>query len=266
MKYLIMTDLEGVCGVDSFSQTRTNDNAEKGPAMKQLALETNACIAGIKKADPTAEVTVIDGHGSGGLFPEDLVDGQYIRYRDFEHRTLREYKALFYVGQHAMEGTIDAPLHHTYSSTRIEYYRLNGIYIGEFGSFANWAGLNGVPTIFFAGDDKATLEAKMFVPEIETVATKYGKGVEAAEHRPVDEVIKEIEETAAIAVARINEIPVFARFQPPYEFEARYKVSVDPNSRPNATLIDDRTIQIKTNDYMDLPFFGNAEKIKPPRS
>ncbi|MDF2714515.1 MAG: D-aminopeptidase [Paenibacillus sp.] len=49
MKFLIMTDLEGVCGVDSFKQTRTNDNADKGPAMKQLARETNACIAGIRR-------------------------------------------------------------------------------------------------------------------------------------------------------------------------------------------------------------------------
>lgn len=259
MKYLIMTDLEGVCGVDSFSQTRTSDNAIKGPAMKQLAREVNACIAGIRHADPAAEVMVIDGHGSGGLFPEDIVDAEYVRYRNFEHDTLAQYSALFYVGQHAMEGTIDAPLRHTYSSLRVQYYRINGVNVGEFGAFANWVGLNGIPTIFFAGDDKAALEARMFVPEIETVVTKYGKGVEAAEHRPSDIVLKEIEEGAARAVGRISEIPPFTRFQPPYTFEARYYEPVKPevwNAKPNAVIIDDRTIQIHTDDYRDLPFFG----------
>lgn len=255
MKYLIMTDLEGVCGVDSFSQTRTSDNAVKGPAMKQLAREVNACIVGIRRVHPEAQVTVIDGHGSGGLFPEDLVGGEYVRYRQFQHETLPQFKALFYVGQHAMEGTIDAPLRHTFSSVSVQYYRLNGVNIGEFGAFANWAGLNGVPTIFLAGDDKATLEAKMFVPEIETVVTKYGKGVEAAVHRPSDEVLFDIEAGAARAIERLGEIPPLVRFQPPYTLEARFYKPIDQDvwtKKPNVTIIDERTVQIQGMHYRDV--------------
>ncbi len=266
MKYLIMTDLEGVCGVDSFRQTRTNDLEAKGPAMKQLARETNACIAGIRDVDPDAEVTVLDGHGSGGLFPEDIAGGVYCRYSSFDHDTLPSYRALFYVGQHAMEGTVDAPLRHTYSSRRVQYYRLNGVNIGEFGSFSNWAGLNGVPVIFLAGDDKAALEAKMFVPNIETVATKYGKGVEAAEHRPSDEVLRDIRAGAARALRRIDEIKPLTTFQSPYVFEARYYEPIDEEAwkaRPNAEVIDSRTVRIYADDYRDLPFFGkNAFKKK----
>lgn len=62
----------------------------------------------------------------------------------------------------------------------VQYYRLNGVNIGEFAAFANWSGLNGVPTIFLAGDDKAALEARMFIPKIETVVSKLGKGLEAS--------------------------------------------------------------------------------------
>ncbi|MBD2864025.1 M55 family metallopeptidase [Paenibacillus oceani] len=259
MKFLIMTDLEGICGVDSFKQTRTNDNADKGPAMKQLARETNACIAGIRRAHPNAEVTVIDGHGSGGLFPKDLEDGEYVRYEQFQHDTLSQYRSLFYVGQHAMEGTINAPLRHTFSSVRVQYYRLNGVNIGEFGAFANWAGLNGVPTIFLAGDDKATLEAQMFVPGIETVVTKYGKGLEAAVHRPSDEVLSDIEAGAARAIERLSEIPPFVEFQPPFVFEARYYKPIDLevwSKKPNITIIDERTIQLQTASYRELPFLN----------
>lgn len=257
MNYLIMTDLEGAAGVDSFRQTRTHDLAEKGAAMKQLAREVNACVEGIQAVDSNAIVDVIDGHGTGGLFPEDLIGSHYVRYSDFKHE-LKKYAALLYVGQHAMAGTIDAPLCHTYSSLRVQYYRLNDVYIGEFAAFANYAGLNGVPTIFLAGDDKAALEAQMFIPQIETSVTKYGKGIEAAEHLQPDEACRVIREGAAQAVRRLVEIPPFARFQPPYVFEARNYEPVDSAAlanMPNAYLVDERTFRIETMNYRELPFF-----------
>ncbi|GIP37842.1 hypothetical protein J31TS4_11220 [Paenibacillus sp. J31TS4] len=258
MNYLILTDLERVAGIDSFRQTRTTDNEVKGPAMKQLAREVNACAQGIRQADPLAVVDVIDGHGSGGLFPEDLADSRYIRFKEFRLESMPQYAALLFVGQHAMAGTIDAPLCHTYSSLHVQYYRLNDVFIGEFGAFANWAGLHGVPTIFLAGDDKAALEAQLFVPPIETAVTKQGKGMEAAEHLEPDEACRLIRDGAARAVRRIAEIPPFARFQPPFVFEARYYEPLKPEtirSRPNARLLDERTYRIETTDYRELPFF-----------
>ncbi|MDF2671516.1 MAG: peptidase D-aminopeptidase [Paenibacillus sp.] len=253
-----MTDLEGAAGVDSFSQTRTQDTTMKGPGMKQLAREVNACVEGIKAVDPEAVVDVIDGHGTGGLFPEDLIGCQYLRWSKDYRDTVSQYTALLYVGQHAMAGTIDAPLCHTYSSLSVQYYRLNDVYIGEFAAFANWCGLNGVPTILLAGDDKAALEAKMFVPQIETAVTKLGKGIEAAEHLHSDEACRIIREGAVRAMQRLGEIPPLARFQPPYVFEARNYEPIDTATlakRPNARLIDSRTYRIETSDYRELPFF-----------
>jgi D-amino peptidase len=253
-----MTDLEGAAGVDSFKQTRTIDPAEKGSGMKQLAREVNACVEGIKQVDAEAEVDVIDGHGTGGLFPDDLAGSNYLLYKDFQHDWSR-YTALLYVGQHAMAGTIDAPLCHTYSSLSVQYYRLNDVYIGEFAAFANYAGLNGVPTIFLAGDDKAALEAQMFVPQIETAVTKFGKGLEAAEHLSSDEACRSIREGAKRAVQRLAEIPPFNRFQAPFIFEARNYEPFDRDAllarKPNANIIDDRTYRLETSDYRQLPFF-----------
>lgn len=256
MKYVIMTDLEGVAGVDRFRQTRTSDVAEKGDAMKQLARETNACIAGIRDVDSLAEATVIDGHGTGGLLPEDLTGGEYVRYRSFNHEALPSYAGLFFVGQHAMAGTIDAPLCHTYSSLRVQYYRLNDVFIGEFAAFAHWAGLHGVPAVFLAGDDKAALEAQMFVPEIETAVTKRGRGLEAALHLPSDAACAAIREAAARAVRRLGDIPAFTRFQPPYRFEARHYEPLASSGIPaNGRPIDERTYRIETTNFRELPFF-----------
>lgn len=261
MKFFILTDLEGVVGVDRFAQTRTRDLTMKAPGMKQLAREVNACTEGIRSVYPDAVVDVLDGHGSGGLFREDVVNANYLSLKDCGKtcfQLLQEgYDALLFVGQHAMAGTINAPLNHTYSSLHVQYYRLNGVYVGEFGSRALQAGILGIPTIFLSGDDKAALEAKMFVPEIETVVTKYGKGVEAAEHLDPDEVCRMIREGAARAVKRMKEIPPFTSIQPPYVFEARYYEPLSEEfwqQRKHAVKVDDRTYRIETDDISLMPF------------
>lgn len=254
MKFFILTDIEGVAGVDSFSMTRTQDEAAKGPAMTQLAKEVNACIEGIKSVYPDADVDVWDGHGSGGLRPEDLVGGRYLR-EGRPYFQLEGYAAMLFVGQHAMAGTAFAPLCHTYSSRTVAYYRLNGIFVGEFGARALAAGRQGVPTIFLSGDDKATLEAKIFIPEIETVAVKQGKGFEAAVHLDSEEACRRVREGSARAVRRMAEIPPFTAIEPPYTLEIRYLEPVTGKRRegPNVTWIDERTVQIVTEDLKELP-------------
>lgn len=271
MRLLVITDLEGVAGVDSFHRTRTGSEKRKGPAMDQLAREVNACVDGIRSRAPEAGVEVWDGHGSGGLRPEDLSDCRYLdEGRPYFH--LQGYDAVLFVGQHAMAGTPAAPLCHTYSSLAVDYYKLNGVFVGEFACRALLAGRQGVPTIFLTGDDKATLEARQFVPEIETVATKYGTGRESARHRDPEAVEMAIREGAAAAVDRLDEIPPYTELEPPYSLEIRYyepsRISkldrvggwlrryVPPLGirlpfATDVTRIDSRTIRIETDEVLD---------------
>lgn len=259
MNFIVITDLEGVAGVDSFSQTRTKDVALKGPGMKQLGRETNACVEGIRAIDPHASVDVVDGHGTGGLFPDDLVGSRYIRlFGTSVYRLLESgrYDAMLFVGQHAMAGTVAAPLNHTYASRDVMYYRLNDVFIGEFGARALMAGLKGIPVIFLSGDDKAAAEASMFIPEIVTAVTKRGKGIEAADHLPSDQACRLIREGAAKAVERIASIPPFTGIQGPFTFEARYYRPIeDPYwlRHPTAVFLDERTVRVTTSDLSELP-------------
>lgn len=261
MKFFILTDLEGVAGCDSFSQTRTTDIVAKGPAMRQLAKEVNACVEGIKSVYPDAEVDVWDGHGTGGLFPDDLVGCRYIDMREKQRKPyhhLQGYAAMLFVGQHAMAGTVDAPLNHTYSSKEIMYYRLNDIFIGEFGARALLAGIQSVPTVFLSGDDKAALEARMFIPQIETVVTKYGKGVEAADHLDPASACRFIAEGAGRAVRRMHEIPPYRGIRAPYRFEARHYGHLNREAahfiQDKVEFVDDRTYRIEIDDLFSLPF------------
>lgn len=271
MQLLVITDLEGVVGVDSFRQTRTGREERKRTAMDQLAREVNACIEGIHSSAPDAAVDVWDGHGSGGLREGDLEDGRYLS-EGRPYFRLEGYDAMLFVGQHAMAGTPNAPLCHTYSSLAVDYYKLNGTFVGEFACRALIAGQQGVPTVFLSGDDKATLEAQQFVPEIETVATKRGTGRESAHHRDRTVVHDVIRDAAATAIDRMDEIPPYTDIEPPYSLEIRYydPANVSKIDRTagwirqhvpfvggvlpiatGVTRIDSRTIRVEAADILD---------------
>lgn len=253
MRHFLITDIEGVAGIDAFERTRTDDETQKAPAMDQLAREVNACIEGIRAADSDATIDVWDGHGSGGL-RENEVDGATYLCEGQPYYDLSGFDSLLFVGQHAMAGTAFAPLRHTYSSTNVDYYKLNGTFIGEFGCRALVAGMQDVPTIFLAGDDKACHEAEIFVPEIETVATKFGKGEQAAKHKDRDAVLEEIRAGATRAVERLTTIPPLTDFEPPYELVMRFynPVADDQTEPDNVELIDEHAIRMHGESIQDF--------------
>ena len=176
MKAYIMTDLEGVAGVQRWAQTR-----EPGPlkeqAMRLLTAEVNAAVDGVLDVAPDADIVVWDGHGNGGLDVEQLHPAARLIPRgpiSPPYYLDEGFDALYFVGQHAMAGTPDAPLSHTYSSRSIDYYKLNGVAMGEFGCRAALAGTLGIPTVFLSGDDKAVAEAQALIPALHGASVKQG--------------------------------------------------------------------------------------------
>jgi D-amino peptidase len=252
MRFFVLTDIEGVAGIDSFERTRSTDDEQKAPAMDQLGREVNACVAGIREVYPDADVDVWDGHGTGGLREGDVEDATYLG-EGRPYFDLDGYDAMLFVGQHAMAGTVDAPLRHTYSSRNIAYYRLNGTFVGEFGCRALVAGRQDVPTIFLSGDDKACHEAEMFVPDIETTQVKRGTGEESAIHMDQDEACDAVREGATRAVERVDEIPPYTGLEPPYELEVRY---YDPTSESEGYWDEDAT-HVERVDERTVRFTGD---------
>jgi D-amino peptidase len=259
LKIHVITDLEGAAMVFRFDQTRMAEaTPAKLEAMRLLTGEVNACIDGILDVDPDADVVVWDGHGSGGIVYELVHE----RARLLPHRHTpapygldETFDALFFVGQHAMAGTPAAPLAHTYSSLTVEYYKLNGRPIGEFGMRAYMAGtLFGVPTVFLSGDDKAVAEARALVPALVGVATKEGLGLESALSLAPGRARRLIREGAARAaeLARDRRIPP-VKLAPPYEWEVRVKEGQEQAlsgylKRDGARQLDERTVVITTSD------------------
>ena len=72
MKIYIGTDLEGVCGVYRFEQTREYGTPANIEARHLLMGEVNAAVAGAFDGGAT-RVVVRDGHGGAkSFFPEEL--------------------------------------------------------------------------------------------------------------------------------------------------------------------------------------------------
>ena len=225
-----------------------------------LTAETNAAIDGILDAEPECDITVMDGHGSGGLIYELLHSrAKYIMHgvRDAGYPTfgnVSSFDALMFIGQHAMAGTPAAPLCHTFSSKTIEYYKLNGKLIGEIGYIAAQFGYYDVPTIFLSGDDKACTEAKAHIPLIITAPTKEGLGVQFAMHLSAEAARHQIRGGTTEATRRINEIPPF-RIEGPCTLEIRVLEDVDIQhwlSSGKYEKVDDRTVIQRAESILDL--------------
>jgi D-amino peptidase len=152
-----------------------------------------------------------------------------------------------------MAGTANAPLCHTYSSKTIEYYKINGEFVGEFGARAMMAGTLGVPTVFIAGDDKAVAEAHQLVPEIHAATVKWGLGIESALHLSPTAARDLIRKVASEAIQDIGNIALVI-IDPPYRQEIRVKqgVSIKPYLEKGFNQIDERTVLLHSENICDL--------------
>lgn len=255
MKIFVITDLEGPALISRFNQTRDVTPEEKPRWMRLLTGEVNACIDGIRDADPEAEVIVWDGHGSGGIIEELFHrDGRLIARGPISapYGLDESFDALMFVGQHARAGT-NGVLCHTYSSRTVEYYRINGVELGEFGCRALMAGTMGVPTIFIAGDDVAVAEAQELVPNIVGAAVKQALGRELAIHLSHEAACELIRARAREAIERIGDIQPYY-FPGPYTQEIRYLegVSIQPLLDAGWEYVDPRTVRKTADDICDL--------------
>jgi len=255
MKIHIITDLEGPAMINQFSQTRDVTPEEKARSERLLTGEVNACVDGILDFDPGAEVIVWDGHGSGGI---DHM-GFHPRAKLIARGPIRPpygldetFDALMFVGQHAKMGERGV-LCHTYSSKTIEYYKINGVELGEFGCRALMAGTMGVPTVFVAGDDVAVEEAQELVPNLVGAAVKQALGRELAIHLSHQAACELIRPRAAEACRMIPEVAPYY-FPGPYTQEVRVLEGVSIQGYLNGgwQYVDQRTIRKTRDDICEL--------------
>ena len=212
MKVIIISDFEGISGVYTFRQVISEFGKPFEKARTFITEDVNAAIRGLKAAGAT-EIGVVDGHRWGNppnIIDEKIETGTTV-LRDKRERDdfVRSCVAQVLVGFHAMAGTKDGFLSHTYSSILGLALGLNGHYIGET-AWCVWKGAyHGFPTIMVTGDAAVVREAKSFFPEIEGVIVKTALSRTSARCFPPKKARSMIEDVAAYALKNL------ARFKIP---------------------------------------------------
>ena len=261
MKVILMTDLEGVAGVVSFTADSYGDAKYNETAKRLLTAEVNAAVDGFLSAGAT-DILVNDGHGPGGITFEDLhpaaklLHGRPLAPAAVRKSVVKQYDVAVMVGQHAMAGVVGGNLAHTQSSRHVDYYKLNGKPIGEIAQWVLYCGALGLPMIFLSGDDDACCEVEDLIPGIMTVETKKSLSRNSAISLSAAESRRRIGEGAARALEIHMQNPILpVVWEGPYVLEKRYfhtDTADAAAAEPGVERIDSQTVRLYSDNVLDI--------------
>lgn len=204
-KILIALDLEGVNNVKGVPyEALSKETDEWKIARRQGILEVNAAAAALFDAGAES-ITLWENHGGGhNIEPADLDERITLLDPDLTKPRMYfadDYDCICFFGYHAMEGTLGGVLAHTMSSKMVQFYKLNGKYIGEIDMDAYIAASHGLPSVFYCAGDIACAQAKRAVDGIVTVTTKHEISRNEADFRDNTELFEEIGKEIVRAVS-----------------------------------------------------------------
>ncbi|MCP4638949.1 MAG: M55 family metallopeptidase [bacterium] len=256
MRVYICTDLEGVCGVFRWEQTRDYGSAANVEARELLMGEVNAAVAGAFDAGAT-RVVVRDGHNGGKSFLPEVLDeraemimGAVSRFDDLVQEG---FDAAILLGYHAMSHVPDAVLCHTQSSVGWNNYWVNGRLAGEIAQSAIRFGAYDVPVVMVTGDDKTCAEARDWLGDgLTTVQVKRALSRVGALMLAPKKARALIREGARAAVERAGTV---APFKPEFPLTIRWQFKdslVVDQYKGSAKRIDGYTLEKVIDDAADL--------------
>jgi D-amino peptidase len=222
-RIFVVTDMEGVGGVNSWDEQTTPGQRRFEEARRLLAAEVNAAVEGALAAG-ASEVVIWDGHdGSRSLSVEDIPPGARLVQgkptpADF-YMGDGHYDGLMFIGQHAKAGA-NGLLSHS-QSRGVRDITINGRSVGEAGQAAAIAGYFKIPVIMLTGDQAACEEILTLQPTAETVAVKRLVGKGSSLSLSHAEARDRIRAAARRAVGRIREFSPWV-IQGPVEMRIEY--------------------------------------------
>jgi D-amino peptidase len=207
MRIALMTDMEGVAGVQDVRTWCVPGGRLYEKGQRLLTQEVNAAVDGFFAGGATA-VLVIDGHGAGGIDVEGLdprVDYARGWSPSYPFGLDESYDAMAWVGQHAKASTAYAQLAHT-GTMKVLDFSVNNLSVGEFGQMALCAGELGVPCIYAAGDEAFAKEAQALIPDIVVCSVKRGVCGGSGEECTTEEYERRNEGAVHVAPARARKL------------------------------------------------------------
>ena len=235
-RFLIVTDLEGVGGVNNADEQLLPGQRRYEESRRLLAGEVNAAVEGAFKGGARA-VVIWDGHDGSRSLSIDEIDrrAELIQGRPTPANYYLEdrlYEGIMFVGQHAMAGARNGVLAHSQSFS-VQNIFLNARPVGEIGQVAAIAGYFNIPVIMLAGDQAACEELLALQPKAETVAVKRLAGKGSTLSLSHAEAKARIEAAARRAVQRLSE---FSPWKIQGEVELKFEYYPESPGTPAAVL------------------------------
>jgi len=255
-KIYIHTDMEGCSGIDR-GEMVPHDSPDYRYCVERLMADVNAAVDGafLGGAD---FVTVLDSHGGGGNFDLSLLDpradNDTKENKKWWGKLDESYYGCFFIGAHAMAGTLHGFLDHTQSSESIYNYSVNGRKMGELGQWAMVSGHFNVPMLMVSGDQCGVNEAAQFFAGAETAAVKVGLSRLRAALVPLDEAEDRIRRAAKRAVQK-TERPLPFKPLLPIEITidfTRTEYCDSAVKSPSCERIGARTARKVADNYLDF--------------
>jgi D-amino peptidase len=246
MKIYISADMEGISGVTNPDFLQPHEpNYEYGRGLMEH--DVNAVIEAAWESGAT-EIIVADSHASGNnlrldrLHPSATLVAGFPRDHYMMAGLTSDFSAVFFVGYHARHG-MPGVLSHAYWFKNMT---VNGTEVGEIGFNAIYASLLGVPLALVTGDDKASEETKLIVPNAVTAIVKHALSRTSAICLSLKQSRKELIARTKEAMERINDLaplqvrlPTEVRIEFMHSGQAELASSVPGVRRiPNSTIVD----------------------------
>ena len=214
MTVFLLTDVEGLAGVDSLAQMDRETPEYKNTRML-LCDSINKAVSACVEAGAD-QVYYLDGHGGGGSVFEELIDT-----RAQKCSSMAEWVELLKsgsidcqieLGAHARAGTINGFLDHTLTSKTIFSIKVNGLEMGEPALHAAVCGKYGVPVVAVIGDEATCRQAKESVPDCFTCAVKNATERNTAVTYP--DADKKMHDTIVAAVKQYRSVSLYRVSEP----------------------------------------------------
>ena len=263
MKVYIAGDSEGsACVVGQAGEQNGYGTWQAEYIRRRATAEAAAAVEGAREAGATEilvhDVGFIRGSSPGGLVLhyDDLPPGIHIALggAPIKHVIDSRFDAAMLLGHHAMAGTADGVMAHTFSSVTIEKMVLNGQAIGEIGIEALQIGHFGVPVVMVSADEAGCREAQAWLGEIELAPTKQGLGPHWAISRHPADAAALIRARARTALERLDDFAPLT-MDPPYELWTHCYTEEQARARAEikgGEFVPPRSYVIRTDSCLDF--------------
>ena len=259
MRVFISADIEGTTFTTLWDETERGKDLYPAAA-KQMTAEVKAACEGAIAAGADY-ILVNDAHDEAinidvRELPEcvEVIRGWSGSPFSMVDGIDESFDAVMFVGYHSAAGRKNNPLSHTHSTITTEV-RLNGMICSEFLLYSLASATKGVPSVLLTGDRGLiddTLEQNIH-PNLKTVAVKDGLGGATRCLNPIL-ACKKIR-AAAEEACKQDLTDALCTLPKHFTLELSYKEHRDAvrySWFPGFRLIDDHTIRMDTDNYMDV--------------